>query len=207
MRVIQLSIISIILIATGLLSYVLLQQIEKNQTPELQVGTVYPDDFREIYDFNLITNVNESYNKDNFADKWTLLFFGFTHCPDICPASLVTFQQIEQRVNSEINNAKLDYVFVSVDPDRDTPEKIHEYTTYFSPNFKGVTGEKDQIERLTRSLAAFYQVPENASDDNYLVEHTASIYLISESARPKVLFSYPHDTDKIAEDVIKLLKS
>lgn len=207
MRVFQLSIVAIILIATGVLSYVLLQQLTNSQTVQLEVGTIYPDDFREIYDFTLRVNVDETYSKADFNDKWTLLFFGFTHCPDICPASLVTYQQIQQRVNSEIADANLDYVFVSVDPLRDTPEIIHEYTTYFSPNFKGVTGEKAQIDRLARSLAAFYQIPDDTSDPDYFVEHSSAIYLISEHARPKVLFSYPHAADKIASDVIQMLKS
>ncbi len=189
----------------GLVSYIVINKLQDDIS--IEVGTLYPDDFKQVSPFELKTGKNQAYTEESFKDKWTLLFFGFISCPDVCPTSLVTLQQIKQKIQGTIPEDKIEYVFISVDPKRDTPEKLDEYVTYFDPAFTGVTGEESQLKKLTRSLAAFFSIPEHVEGENYLVEHSASIYLIGENAQPKVLFSYPHTADKMANDILALYKS
>lgn len=190
---------------TGLSSYVIINSPAKKVA--IEHGTLYPEDYREIAPFQLSANNNTAYTSESFKNKWTLLFFGFTNCPDVCPTSLVTLQQVKQKIKDIIPAEQVDYVFISVDPKRDTLEKLDAYVTYFDTNFKGVTGNATEIKKLASSLAAFYIVPDSAENENYLVEHAASIYLIGENAKPKVLFSYPHTAEQIASDMIKLYQS
>ena len=213
MRQIRFATVIVVVFITGIMSYLALNT---KKPIEIETGTLYPQDFKQIGPFELISKENTPYNQDSFKNKWTLLFFGFTHCPDVCPASLVTLQQIESKIRDAIPAEKIDYVFISVDPDRDTPDKLDAYVSYFNPQFKGVTGEKSEIDKLTAYLSAFYRIPEKTSDTkdsdnsnatNYLVEHSASIYLIGANARPKALFSYPHSAEKIAADLIRLYQS
>ncbi len=136
----------------------------------------------------------KSFNVENLHDKWSLIFFGYTHCPDVCPISLTVLDQFYNKVTDKEN---IQIIFVTVDPERDTPERLKEYLAFFEPGFVGLGGTIDQITSLTDQIgiAYLYQLPQ--SDGSYLVDHTSSIFLFDPQARLVSIFSAPHSVDEI----------
>ena len=128
------------------------------------------------------------------------MFFGFTHCPDICPATLSVLNRVEQQLADRgITEPELRTVFVSVDPRRDTPERLSEYVNYFNEDFIGVSGKPEVLDKLTRKLGTVYHIGEPDQQGEYLVDHSASIFLFDPSARLVSVFTTPHKADNIAE--------
>jgi protein SCO1/2 len=145
-------------------------------------------------DFTTIDQNGNSFNVDDLYGKWSLIFFGYTHCPDVCPISLTVLEQFYNRV---ANKDVIQIIFVTVDPDRDTPARLKEYLEFFDPGFVGLGGTIDQITSLTDQIgiAYLYQLPQ--SDGNYLVDHTSSIFLFDQQAQLVSIFSAPHSVDEI----------
>lgn len=129
---------------------------------------------------------------------WTFLFFGFTQCPDVCPGTLATLKQATARLAGDETFSRTGQVlFVSVDPARDTPERLGPYVRYFDPAFLAATGPEDALAGLTRQLGVIYgRVP--GSGDDYSMDHTASIFLIDPGLRVLGVFGMPHDAADIA---------
>jgi protein SCO1 len=152
---------------------------------------------RNVQDFSLHDHKGEPFTKSNLAGKWSLLFFGYTYCPDICPITLATIRQFEGLLKEAGVEDPLQVVLVSVDPQRDTPEKLGAYVSYFSEDYLGVTGEYIDIFNLARQLniAFGYQPAENG---NYLVSHSGEIALINPNGDFQGFFKIPHNPEKMA---------
>lgn len=135
------------------------------------------------------------------AGKWSLVFFGYTHCPDICPTTLVVLRDVERAAGGKAND--LQYVFVSVDPDRDRPAALKTYVRYFHPDFIGATGTQTELMRLTRALGAYYEAGPRRNG-SYEVHHSAAIFLIDPETKLRALFSGPHDAVRIAQGLKQL---
>lgn len=144
---------------------------------ELRVnGTFVFDQPRIFKDFALIDHHGQSFNLDNLKGKWSLVFFGFTACPDVCPATLSMMKQVKSQLDSDIEE-QVQFVLVSVDPARDTVDKLSQYMPYFDPEFIGLTGEFLEIKRLANQMnMAFVKVPQG---DTYTIDHTANIALVN----------------------------
>src|SRR5690606_23657827 len=144
---------------------------------ELRVnGAIVFDKPRIINEFQLIDHNAEAFTLQNLKAKWTLVYFGFTHCPDICPTTLAKLSQVVKQLDDDIAN-ETQVLMISVDPARDTPEKLQEYVPYFHPDFIGVTGEFVQIMSVAQNVnVAFNKV---MLDDDYTVDHTGNIVLIN----------------------------
>lgn len=127
--------------------------------------------------------------------RWTFVFFGYTHCPDICPTAL----NLMKAVNNAVAPAPTpQVVFVSVDPRRDTPELLGEYLAAFDPAFVGVSGDDAALAPLTRTLGVHVQRHDGADARRYSVDHSAGIYLIDPLGRLRAVFSPPQDAAKMA---------
>lgn len=113
----------------------------------------------------------------DFKGKVTLVFFGYTYCPDICPTSLTRIGEAFKQLSEE-ELAQTKGIFISVDPKRDTPEKLKAYTEYFHPNIIGLTGKKEQLEQVSRNYGASYKISRKDSDTAYLIDHTALIFVL-----------------------------
>ena len=152
---------------------------------------------RNIQDFALHDHNGQPFTKDNFAGKWSLVFFGYTYCPDICPITLATIRQFEGLLQETEAADTVQVVMVSVDPQRDTPEKLGAYVQYFGEDYLGVTGEYIDIFNLARQVnIAFGYEP--AEDGNYLVSHSGEIVLINPNGDFHGFFKIPHDPGKMA---------
>jgi protein SCO1 len=185
-----------------LLATALLNACTPPEPPQLQQATLLPS-AKPVTGFNLINQKGEAFTPDSLKGHWTFAFFGYTHCPDVCPTSLAMLAQVMDRLN---RSGHLDTLprglFVSVDPARDTPATLAAYVPYFDPDFTGVTGDPEQIGKLARELGILYVKTPGDSDNDYLIDHSAAIILFDPQGRFHALFNVPHDPDKIAGDFL-----
>lgn len=156
--------------------------------------------------FELKTHRGEPFNLASLQGKWSFLFFGYTHCPDVCPTTMQTLADMDKRLartEPGLHQA-IQVVFVSVDPARDTVEQLANYVPYFNRSFIGVTGQPDQIQQLTRQLGIMYMQVKEKDGRGYLVDHSASILLFGPDARLHGIFSAPHNAEQLVQDYVKL---
>jgi cytochrome oxidase Cu insertion factor (SCO1/SenC/PrrC family) len=127
--------------------------------------------------FNLTSDNGEHVTDKDFRGRHMLVFFGFTHCPDICPASLQLISAAMENLGDKAD--RITPIFVSVDPERDTPEKLHEYIQNFDPRLVGLTGTPEEIDEVTKAYKVYFKkVPNEAAPDDYGMDHTGIIYLM-----------------------------
>jgi len=168
-------------------------------------ATLYPQP-RVLSEFTLLRSDGSPYTQADLSGEWTLMFFGFTHCPDVCPTTLATFAQIERALAGETSPPPVSFAFVSVDPERDTPAIVGEYARYFSPEIVALTGEPAALARFTRELGIVYmKSPLQGSD--YTIDHSAAIVLIDPQGRLRGQFQAPHDANRIVADLERLAAS
>jgi protein SCO1/2 len=193
------------IVAVSLLA-VLLAACSRPEPPQLKQATQLPSP-KPVADFQLVDHNGNHFTLDNLKGRWTLAFFGYTHCPDVCPTSLAMLAQVVRRLerNPEAGQPP-QVVFFSVDPQRDTPELLASFVPYFHDSFIGVTGDAEEILKLTRQLGIIYGKTGGSGDDDYLVDHSASIILFDPAGRFYALFSTPHKPDLIAADFLALKK-
>lgn len=171
----------------------------------LQTSLALPTDFRTVQEFELMNANAQPVTQDVFNDKWSLVFFGFTHCPDVCPITLQVMKDVAIKVEEQ-GQEPPQIVFVSIDPVRDTAEILKEYIGYFSDEFVGITGEINKIHELTSSLGIVATFTANEADpDNYGVDHTASLLLIDPKRRVRAKVTPPHEAEKIIADYLTMI--
>jgi protein SCO1/2 len=152
---------------------------------------------RALAPFGLLDHHGEAFTADDLRGQWSFLFFGYTHCPDVCPTTLSVLNSVAGKLADTDGAAR--FVFVTVDPERDTPAVLARYVTYFNGEFLGVTGERAAIDALTRQLGILHmRVEEQGDAASYLVDHTASVLLFNPAGEFQALFSPPLDADTIA---------
>ena len=167
----------------------------EQRAPEVE-GLLWPDP-RTLQAFSLVDQDGDTFDLQNLRGRWTMLFFGYTYCPDVCPTTLATLHDVEQQVGDE----RLRTVFVSVDPQRDSPERVGQYVRFFDPDFTGITGSEDALQSLTAQLGVIAFRTEPDADGNYLVDHTAAVLLLDPQARLVGLFRTPHEAGDITARV------
>jgi protein SCO1/2 len=164
----------------------------------LRAGTALPEP-RPLAEFEFFDQGRRPFTRANFEGRWSLVFTGFTHCPDVCPTTLAMMGDLERRLARE----DLQFVFVSVDPERDTPEAIASYLAHFDPKLVGATGTRAQMERFTAGLG-LAQVKNPGVGDEYTVDHSTAFVLIDPEARLAGYFQAPHDRAALAADLERL---
>ena len=153
-----------------------------------------------LANFNLADHTGAPVGPGVFEGQWDLVFFGFTHCPDICPLTL----QVLSTARDELSDTGFDplprIVLVSVDPERDTPELLAKYIAYFGDDNLGITGDLAEVRKLTDSLGIFFD--KNVREDgNYLVDHSSAVLLIDPNGEFRALFSSPHEPGNYVHDI------
>ncbi len=167
------------------------------------LGAYFIDPPRQLAEFKLIDDTSKIFLPEEFAGKWNILFFGFTYCPDICPLTVKQMSDVKKSLGEYSDNLR--FFLVSVDPDRDQPENLRVYLDNFDKNFKGLTGEIDQIYKFSTQVNAPFFPVVNSPEPNYTVDHSGSLVLISPEAKYAGFFRAPHDTDKITKALASLL--
>ena len=171
----------------------------------LTEGTFLPQP-RALKPFELVDQDGNALTPETLAGRWTFIAIGYTHCPDVCPMTMATFDAID-RALADDNPPVADFLFISVDPERDPPERLAQYVRYFNPRFHGATGSDRALSDLTSQLGLLYaKVEDQETAMGYLMDHSASILLLDPRARLAALFSPPHDPAKMAADFRTILK-
>ncbi len=154
-------------------------------------------------DFTLTDQGGQPFRLSSQHGKVTLLFFGYSHCTDVCLATLADFQQIRARLGSQAKNAS--FVFVTVDPEHDTPDVLKTYLAKFDPAIIGATGTRNQLLPVWSSYGVYQQNQTSASLDS-LIDHSSYIYVIDRSGNVYETFSFGDPVDSMLQDVEHLIK-
>jgi protein SCO1/2 len=139
----------------------------------------------------------------DFKGKAVAVFFGFTQCPDVCPTNLATLRAVKEKLGAD--GDRLQVIFVSVDPERDTPALLSKYVTAFDPTFLGLTGDAEATARTAKAFKVYYQKVPGSTPGTYTVDHTAATYLYDPQGRLRLFVRHGEPADKIAADVKLLL--
>lgn len=163
-----------------------------------KVITLFPDP-KPLTAFTLTDHQNRVFDLASLKGKWSFLFFGFTHCPDVCPTTLAVLAGARNNIaKSTVGADAIQFIFISVDPNRDTAGKLKQYVGYFDVTFLGVTGDNAQIANLAGQLGATYQVAITPGMENYPVYHTTAVFLLDPQARYHAIFTPPLDAEAIS---------
>jgi len=197
-------------IAAGTIGYNIIKQ--SNELPSAEYALHYQQP-RTISDFTFEDELGLPFQNEQLLGKWSLVFFGYTSCPDVCPMTLQKLHFIYDDLTAIAQNSQV--VLVSVDPKRDTREKLAQYIGYFNPNFKALRAEHDVLFPFSRNLGLMYAITDNSTDDNeaYWVDHSASLVLINPEGKVEAIFKpeqevgeVPHiDNEKLLSDYQKIV--
>ena len=149
----------------------------------------------QVGDLSFINEYGDAVSLADLKGRWSLLFFGYTYCPDICPMTLMHMNRLMKRL-SEAEREQLNVVLVSVDPERDKPEQLGQYMDYFNPEFTALTGIPDNMKKLAAQLNAFYARVDR-EDGGYLMDHSANIVLLDSELNYRGYIEPPHDPERM----------
>ncbi len=190
----------IAVVAGALASLIMLKQ----STTEIASGTLLPQP-RAIADFSLNAADGRTFTKADFTGHWTIVFAGYTFCPDVCPTTLTDLTAVIKQLGPD-DAKKLQVLFVSVDPERDMPERLAKYVHYFSPDFRAATGDVAALEKLGTSLGFVFMKVPGATPTSYLMDHSAALMLVNPKAELAGFLTPPFKADAIADDLRPLLQ-
>jgi protein SCO1/2 len=172
----------------------------RSATPTDPVSALVLPNPDPLPEFSLLDQHGSTIDRSVFTGQWDVVFFGFTHCPDICPTTLQLLATARTTLAEQGQEPLPRIVLVSVDPERDTPAIIGQYVDYFGAGNLGITGSLEEISRLTGGLGIYFQ--KQATDsDNYLVDHSAAVLVIDPDGRFSALFSGPHSVANFVHDL------
>lgn len=174
----------------------------RQDLPAPAVATVLPEPL-SLPAVQLTDQRGLDFSTAELVGTFSLMFFGFTNCPDICPITLQTLANVEAELRAKGLDAPR-IVFVSVDPDRDTPAQIERYLGNFSANFVGITGSQQALQPLLAALGVTVERHQHPGEEAYNVIHNSTVYLIGPRAEWLAIFSAPHDATVIATDYLRI---
>jgi len=153
-----------------------------------------------VPEFSLVNQEGQPIDQTVFEGQWDLVFFGFTHCPDICPTTLQVLAAAKTELQKKGQLPLPRIVLVSVDPERDSPEVPKQYVDYFGVDNLGITGTLDEITKLTSGLGIFFE-KQQSDTENYAVDHSAAVLVIDPDGGFEALFSGPHVVENYVHDL------
>ncbi len=155
---------------------------------------------KDVADFTLTDQTGAPFTMSSLHGQAVVVYFGYTNCPDVCPTTLADYKRLKADLGTDADQVR--FVFVSVDGQRDTPQRLNDYMNAFDPTFIGLTGEDATIRTITRDFGVFFQrvTSANTSED-YLVDHTASTFILDREGRLAMVFSYGTDPAIMAQRI------
>ena len=181
-------------------------QILSDDRPEplLEIAGIHFDQPKAVEPFALIDQSGEAFTEQDLRDRWSFLFFGYTYCPDVCPMALGDLNMVQRRL-AELGQAEnTTYRLISVDPGRDTPARLKEYTTYFNPEFRGATGTPEELVRFAKQFGIYFQVNDDGSGAaDYTVDHSSTVTLIDPDGRLHAIFT-DHTPQRVTADFVAM---
>ncbi|WP_312957628.1 SCO family protein [Stutzerimonas nitrititolerans] len=196
--------VALVALVIGLTVYrVLNSERQIDPTQMLDAGIVILPQGRDVPKLTLTNQDGEPVQVDKLEGKWTLLFFGYTFCPDICPATLAELRQLRGQLPDEVRE-QLRPMLVSVDPARDTPEQLKQYLEFFGEGFVGLTGTLDDIQTLANGVGIPF-IPGDTSRENYTVDHSGNLVIIGPDGRQHGFIRAPLKVQKLSQQLPALL--
>jgi protein SCO1 len=156
------------------------------------------DSVEPAQDFTLDASTGRPVSLSEFRGKPVLLYFGYTTCPDVCPTTLTDLRLAMQELGSEQESVQV--LFVSVDPERDTADRLAAYLQYFNPGFIGLTGSVADIEAIASRFGVFFKKNKAESAADYLVDHTSAVLLLDADGKLRLMFPYGTTGEQLASD-------
>ena len=151
------------------------------------------------YDFDLANHTGERVKLSDFRGKPVLLYFGYTFCPDVCPTTMAELGRMMRELGDDADDVQV--IMISVDPERDIPERLEEYVHYFHPSFMGLTGTEEEISQTATPLGVYFGKQEVEGASGYLMDHTATVLLIDKDGAARLIWPYETSAEDMAADV------
>lgn len=164
--------------------------------PQAVEGLLWPDP-RTLADFAAVDQDGQPFTAARFQGRWSLVFFGFTNCPDICPVTMTVLGQAKPALAAAAGATPLQVLFVTVDPDRDPPTVLGQYVRYFDPEFIGVGGSAEQVRGFTGQMGIPVALGPKQADGSYSVDHSASLFVVDPRGRFVGVIAAPHAVDSV----------
>lgn len=173
------------------------------QKPDKFRGTLY-DPAQPAPEITLTRANGQPFQLSAEKGKLVFLFFGYTSCPDVCPTTMAEMRQTLESVGAKAN--QVDVVFITVDPDRDTPDKVQQYASIFNPNFIGLSGSMQELEPVWGEYGVYRKIEASTSPTDYSVTHSSLLFLIDQNGNMRLSYSFGTPPEDIAHDIKLLLK-
>ncbi|WP_026376252.1 SCO family protein [Aestuariibacter salexigens] len=192
-------IIAIVALGVGLyVSTVIAPPSAGNQrTLSTRYLQTYPQP-RALSEFELTDHDGEAFTNQNLLGKWSIVFVGYTFCPDICPTTLAELKRIYPQLIEKTGKDALQVILISVDPKRDTTERLNQYINFFHPDFIAASGEHAQLFPLVRSMGMMYAMADSTDNPNYLVDHSASVVVVNPKGQVIGRFKPEHEPGQLS---------
>ena len=204
MKVLLFPIILLVAAVLGTASWFLISA-PPGELPKLEINGIHLPKPAAVKEFTLTSTADTPFDPNKLEGRWTFLFFGYTFCPDVCPLTLTTLAKVQQLLAANDADHDTAYRFISVDPERDTPERLRNYTAHFNAKISGATGSREEIDKLTRQFGIFYEIHEHEpGDQNYFVDHSSALILINPDAAMQAVLTHPDQAEVIVNDFLKI---
>ena len=167
-------------------------------------GTTYAEPYPVAPDFALTRANGTQFRLSEMHGKVVALFFGYTSCPDVCPTTLAELKQALEKLGNKADQVQV--LFVTVDPQRDTPERLQEYVNHFNPAFVGLSGSESDLAKVWNDYGVFVETVDGGSAAGYLVNHTARVTLIDQQGNLRVSFPFETPVEDVVHDLNLLLE-
>jgi protein SCO1/2 len=168
-------------------------------------GTTYAEPYPIAPEIELTRAAGKGFQLSQVRGKVVALFFGYTSCPDVCPTTMAELKQALEKLGTRSEQVQV--LFVTVDPQRDTPERVQEYVDHFNPSFIGLSGSEPDLAKVWNEYGVFRQVVDGTSAAGYLVDHTARVTLIDQQGNLRVSFPFDTPVEDVVHDLNLLLSS
>jgi protein SCO1/2 len=196
--------VAIVALIMGLTVYrVLSGNNQGNQPALIDAGIILLPQSRTVPDLAMTNQDGQAVSLSELKGKWTLLFFGYTFCPDICPTTLAQLRQIKSELPKDAL-ANLRVVLISVDPNRDTPQQLKQYLGYFDKDFIGLTAPVEQIQKLANAVSIPF-IPPDTSKPNYTVDHSGNLVILGPDGTQRGFIRAPMNNPKLVAQLPTLL--
>ena len=173
--------------------------------PDSFRGTTYAEPYPVAPEIVLTRAAGTDFHLSEMRGKIVALFFGYTSCPDVCPTTMAELDQALGELGERSDQVQV--LFVTVDPQRDTPERVQEYVDHFNPNFIGLSGSESELAEVWNDYGVFRQVVDSTSAAGYLVDHTARVTLIDQQGNLRISFPFDTPVEDVVHDLNLLLRS
>ena len=190
------------MLATSAGFYISLKQSQPALGESHNIEGLFWPNPKQINDFNTLDQTNKPFGLEQLKGKWSFIFFGYTHCPDVCPITMSVMNEAYKQLSAQHDDLQI--IFVSVDPERDTSEKLAQYVSYFNDAFIGLGGSKEKVDSLTKQIGVAYFHNNEEQTEEYLVDHSASIFIFDPKARFVGKLSAPHESSKIIKQFTEI---